>query len=175
MPFIVSPLVFLSPVFLELVSSWSRMGARAALFYISLQRGCSKQDSPIVSVILGKSKRPVWIQKPYWSSTSKRVVFFKLLPSHYCSERGNFVITTAMSERMRKREKSGGLCVLPCLGFQCPDDYMLIPGDSFPTQEILPSVRVTEEMILLPSITRTESLTSEPRWSLLCHLDIWFL
>lgn len=41
MTFIVSPLVFLSPVFLEPVSSWSRMGATAALFHISLQRGCA--------------------------------------------------------------------------------------------------------------------------------------
>lgn len=35
-------------------------------------------------------------------------------------------------------------CVLPCLGFHRPDDYRLIPGDSFLTQEILPSVRLTE-------------------------------
>lgn len=41
------------------------------------------------------------------------------------------------------------LCVLPCLGFHRPDDYRLIPGDLSLTQEILPSVRLTEEVISL--------------------------
>lgn len=40
-------------------------------------------------------------------------------------------------------------CVLPCLGFHRPDDYRLIPGDSFLTQEILPSARLTELISLL--------------------------
>lgn len=47
----------------------------------------------------------------------------------------------------RGREQTVGLvccCVLPCLGFQRPDDYGLIPGDSFLVKEILPSFRLTE-------------------------------
>lgn len=54
------------------------------------------------------------------------------------------------SRRRGDWEQTVGLvcfCVLPCLGFHRPDDYRLIPGDSFLTQEILPSLRLTEEVI----------------------------
>ena len=53
---------------------------------------------------------------------------------------------------VKKWEQTVGLvccCVLPCLGFHRPDDYRLIPGDLSLTQDILPSVRLTEEVISL--------------------------
>lgn len=58
----------------------------------------------------------------------------------------------AEEKQRGEQEQTVGLvccCVLPCLGFHQPDDCRLIPGDSFLAQEILPSVRMTEEVISL--------------------------
>lgn len=67
--------------------------------------------APIVSVILGKSKRPVWIQQPYWSSTSKRVVFFKTAESLLLRERQFCHYDSHVGQDEETGEEWGAVCV----------------------------------------------------------------
>lgn len=63
----------------------------------------------------------------------------------------------------RGREQTAGLvccCVLLCLGFQRPDDYGLIPGDSFLVKEILPSFRLTEVISTLQTTRVKERIAT---------------